>query len=121
MQAAADIQRHVLAHSHGAAEKLRVRIGIHAGEPVVHHNDLFGRTVQLAARLCSEADPGAVDVKGRHYSVAGVLDLSPAVRREPAPDEAVVHADYLAGRFRAAVASPPRPRPSDPHSMLRRR
>ena len=62
VQAAADIQRHVLAHSHGAAEKLRVRIGIHAGEPITDHNDLFGRTVQLAARLCSEADPGAVVV-----------------------------------------------------------
>jgi class 3 adenylate cyclase len=39
-----------------------VRIGIHAGEPITDHNDLFGRTVQLAARLCREADPGAVVV-----------------------------------------------------------
>jgi class 3 adenylate cyclase len=64
VRAAADIQRHVVAHNLDAAEKLRVRIGIHAGEPVADHNDLFGRTVQLAARLCSEADPGAVVVSG---------------------------------------------------------
>lgn len=36
---------------------LRVRIGIAAGEPIEHHNDLFGSTVQLAARLCARAEP----------------------------------------------------------------
>lgn len=38
VQAATDIQRHVLAHSRGAAKKLRVRIGIHAGEPIADHD-----------------------------------------------------------------------------------
>jgi class 3 adenylate cyclase len=28
-----------------------------AGEPIEHHNDFFGSTVQLAARLCAQADP----------------------------------------------------------------
>lgn len=37
-----------------------VRIGISAGEPVEQANDLFGSTVQLAARLCAQADPGQV-------------------------------------------------------------
>ena len=36
---------------------LRVRIGVAAGEPIEHHNDLFGSTVQLAARLCAHAEP----------------------------------------------------------------
>jgi class 3 adenylate cyclase len=36
---------------------LKVRIGAAAGEPVEQHNDLFGCTVQLAARLCSQASP----------------------------------------------------------------
>lgn len=36
-------------------EKLRVRIGLHAGEPVEDSNDLFGATVQIAARICAEA------------------------------------------------------------------
>ncbi len=37
-----------------------VRIGICAGEPVEHGNDLFGSTVQLAARLCARAEPGRI-------------------------------------------------------------
>lgn len=36
---------------------IRVRIGAAAGEPVEDHSDLFGSTVQLAARLCSHANP----------------------------------------------------------------
>jgi len=35
----------------------KVRIGAAAGEPVENHRDLFGTTVQLAARLCSHAEP----------------------------------------------------------------
>ncbi len=35
----------------------KVRIGAAAGEPVEDHMDLFGSTVQLAARLCSHAQP----------------------------------------------------------------
>jgi class 3 adenylate cyclase len=34
---------------------IKVRIGAAAGEPVEHQHDLFGSTVQLAARLCSHA------------------------------------------------------------------
>jgi class 3 adenylate cyclase len=41
-----------------------VRIGIHAGEPVADHNDLFGTTVQLAHRLCSEAEADGVIISG---------------------------------------------------------
>lgn len=37
-----------------------VRIGITAGEPVEASNDLFGSSVQLAARLCAQADPGQI-------------------------------------------------------------
>jgi len=36
---------------------LRIRIGMAAGEPIEHANDLFGATVQLAARLCAHAEP----------------------------------------------------------------
>jgi len=39
---------------------VEVRIGISAGEPVEQAADLFGSTVQLAARLCAQADPGQV-------------------------------------------------------------
>ena len=37
--------------------QVRVRIGAAAGEPVENHADLFGSTVQLAARPCSHAQP----------------------------------------------------------------
>jgi class 3 adenylate cyclase len=41
---------------------LRVRMGMAAGEPVTERDDLFGAVVQLAARLCSRAEPGSVVV-----------------------------------------------------------
>ena len=41
-------------------ELLQVRIGVAAGEPVEHHNDLFGSTVQLSARLCAHAQPAQI-------------------------------------------------------------
>jgi class 3 adenylate cyclase len=58
LRAAADIQRRFCSYNTEARESLRVRIGIHAGEPVAEHNDLFGATVQMAFRLCSEAEAG---------------------------------------------------------------
>ena len=39
---------------------LSVRIGAAAGEPVEHANDIFGSTVQLAARLCAHARPSQI-------------------------------------------------------------
>ena len=41
---------------------VKVRIGAAAGEPVERHEDLFGCTVQLAARLCSQAMPNQIVV-----------------------------------------------------------
>lgn len=37
-----------------------VRIGLSAGEPVEEDNDLFGVSVQLAARICANAEPGQI-------------------------------------------------------------
>ncbi len=39
---------------------LYVRIGLSAGEPIEEHGDLFGKAVQLAARLCSHAEPAQI-------------------------------------------------------------
>jgi len=44
-------------HEQANRDQVRVRIGAAAGEPVENHLDLFGSTVQLAARLCSHAQP----------------------------------------------------------------
>lgn len=55
LDAAIDIQR-TLTGENGP----RVRIGLNAGEPVAEEQDLFGTSVQLAARVCNEAEPGQI-------------------------------------------------------------
>jgi len=64
--AAVDAARAILqafeAFNLASREKLRVRIGLDAGEPVADHNDLFGATVQMAARLCQSAEPDSIVV-----------------------------------------------------------
>ena len=37
--------------------RMQLRIGLSVGEPVEEHGDLFGAAVQLAARICSLAQP----------------------------------------------------------------
>lgn len=44
----------------GVTPELRVRIGIAAGEPVDHNDDLFGSTVTLASRICGAAEAGRI-------------------------------------------------------------
>jgi class 3 adenylate cyclase len=39
---------------------LRVRIGLNAGEPVAEEDDLFGTAVNLAKRICDQAEPGQI-------------------------------------------------------------
>ena len=39
---------------------MHIRIGMSAGEPIEELGDLFGKAVQLAARLCARAEPGRI-------------------------------------------------------------
>jgi Adenylate cyclase, family 3 (some proteins contain HAMP domain) len=58
VRCASRVQREVAKHGQEKQDRsFQVRAGVAAGEPVEHHNDLFGCTVQLAARLCSHAQP----------------------------------------------------------------
>lgn len=57
---ARSIQRAFEAFNLASREKLRVRIGLHAGEPIEDSNDLFGATIQMAARICQAAKPDAI-------------------------------------------------------------
>jgi class 3 adenylate cyclase len=58
VRCAIQIQRELDKHAQANPEHpLQVRVGAAAGEPVEQHNDLFGCTVQLAARLCAHAKP----------------------------------------------------------------
>jgi class 3 adenylate cyclase len=61
VKCATQIQRDLAGHPKGQrGQPVKIRIGAAAGEPVEHHNDLFGCTVQLAARLCSQASPDQI-------------------------------------------------------------
>jgi len=58
VKCATRIQRELAKHAESQRDRaVKVRIGAAAGEPVERHDDLFGCTVQLAARLCSHASP----------------------------------------------------------------
>src|SRR5438067_2974944 len=58
VRCAIQIQRELAKHEKAQPDRsLKVRVGAAAGEPVEQHNDLFGSTVQLAARLCAHAQP----------------------------------------------------------------
>jgi len=59
-----------------------IRIGLNAGEPVTEDEDIFGTAVQLAARVCARAEPGAIlvsDVVRQLVAGKGVLfaDMGP--------------------------------------------
>ncbi len=55
------IQQGVQAHCESSGDMaFQVRIGLAAGEPVEQNLDLFGTTVQLAARLCESAEPAQI-------------------------------------------------------------
>jgi class 3 adenylate cyclase len=57
VKCASRVQRDIAKHNAKKRDRsFKVRAGVAAGEPVERHNDLFGVTVQLAARLCSHAD-----------------------------------------------------------------
>jgi class 3 adenylate cyclase len=71
VRGAADIQRRFCSYNVDASESLSIRIGIHAGEPVEDRNDLFGATVQLASRLCSEAEANGIVVSGLVRELCG--------------------------------------------------
>jgi class 3 adenylate cyclase len=86
VRCAIQIQRELDKHAKANPERpLKVRVGAAAGEPVEQNNDLFGSTVQLAARLCAHAQPEQIVVsnavpdlctgKGLLFEDLGEVDL----------------------------------------------
>ena len=70
------IQRSIAAHNEDHDHiPLEVYIGLNAGEPIAENDDLFGTSVDLAARICDHADAGQILasdvvrqlVAGKHY------------------------------------------------------
>lgn len=69
---ACQVQDSLRGHNEPAPElPVLVRIGISAGHPIEHGADLFGSTVQLAARLCAQAEPGQILVSN---TIASLCD-----------------------------------------------
>jgi class 3 adenylate cyclase len=62
VEAAIDVQRTLAARNDDGKHPINIRIGISAGEPITDEGDLFGATVQLAARLCAHSKPGGITV-----------------------------------------------------------
>jgi class 3 adenylate cyclase len=62
-----------------SGDPVHVRIGLHAGEPVVEGADLFGTAVQMAARLCDAAEAGSILVSRELCVDAGLtgIDATP--------------------------------------------
>ena len=61
LNCAADIQRAFAERNEAEPDaRVRVRIGLNAGEPVAEDGDLFGTAIQMAARICARAEPGQV-------------------------------------------------------------
>ena len=73
------IQREFKQYNAGNSEPIHVRIGMDCGEPVADSNDLFGTTVQLAARLCAIAG-------------SDQILISENIHREYGSDTAFAHA-----------------------------
>ena len=61
VQCAIAIQKEFAAYNQTHPETpLYLRIGLSAGEPIEEHGDLFGKAVQVAARLCAHAAPARI-------------------------------------------------------------
>ncbi|WP_064683652.1 nickel-binding protein [Rhizobium bangladeshense] len=57
------------------AQPIHIRIGLDCGEPVEDSNDLFGSTVQLAARLCAAAASDQILVSENIFREYGATDV----------------------------------------------
>ena len=61
VQASIAMQGRVRAHNQQEpANAFDLKVGLNTGEPLHEEQDLFGTSVQLAARLCEQARPGEV-------------------------------------------------------------
>ena len=101
VKCATQIQRELAKHAENQRDRaVKVRIGAAAGEPVEQHHDLFGCTVQLAARLCSHASPEQILVSnaiaelclGKGFSFQDVGEVALKGFERPVRAHAVVWA-----------------------------
>ena len=72
LECAIAIQRSFAERNESAAEPIKVRIGLNAGEPIEEDDDLYGTVVNLAARIAAQAAGGEILAsEAVHQIVAG--------------------------------------------------
>lgn len=75
------VQRKLAAYNDDNPERpIHVRIGLNAGVPIERGGDLFGVTVQLAARICAHANAGQILAAGIIYELCDDQSLLPVYR-----------------------------------------
>ena len=97
VECAVSIQKAFAAHNKETPEDaLFLRIGLSAGEPIEERGDLFGSSVQLAARLCAQAEPGQIVVAENIFKLYGQGPVSFESLGETVPKgfEQPVHVYY---------------------------
>ena len=62
VECAIALQRSLATHNATAAEPIRIRVGMNAGEPIAEDGDLFGTAVIAAARIGAQAGVGEIHV-----------------------------------------------------------
>ncbi|MGI9353995.1 MAG: adenylate/guanylate cyclase domain-containing protein, partial [Rhizobiaceae bacterium] len=78
VQCASDIQVAVIASEATSPDEklIRLRMGVHLGDVMVEHSDIFGDGVNVAARLEGLAPPGGICISGAAFdAIEGKLDL----------------------------------------------
>jgi adenylate cyclase len=59
---AIEIQRQIPEKDAGGSTPIRFRIGIHVGDIIIEHDDIYGDGVNIAARLEGIAEPGGISI-----------------------------------------------------------
>jgi class 3 adenylate cyclase len=73
--AAADCQRALASHVWPAGTEVRVRIGLHSGEPMVTDEGYAGIDVHKAARICAAAHGGQILLSQATRALLGEVPL----------------------------------------------
>jgi adenylate cyclase len=103
-----DIQKRVARHNSEceATKRFQLRIGIHAGNVMARGGDLYGREVNLAARLEPLAEPGGICFSQPVHDAVRKQVAEPIV---PLSGVAVKHLPYRVDLYRINVAPPQAP------------
>jgi len=82
LECAIAMQRAFAEHNESAAERIKVRVGLNAGEPIAEDDDLFGTAVNEAARITATAKGGEILVSNVVRELAKGKDFLFADRGE---------------------------------------